>query len=74
MKQPKFNGATLEGWRERRHWTATEAARQCGISQAYWHQLVKGEANPTFEVLWRIAHTFAIMPLLAELERFTGGK
>lgn len=63
-------GEWVRELRQRRGWSMVHLARRAGISKAYLLKLEKGEANPTEEVIKRLAAALEVRAglLLGEVD------
>jgi transcriptional regulator with XRE-family HTH domain len=62
---PPQLGPIIQGQRKARHLTLEQLAARSGVSKSMLSQIERGEANPTFAVLWGL--TQALQLDLAEL-------
>ena len=67
-------GDALRQARDARGLSQEAAALACKVDRAYFGKIERGEKNPTFDTIWRLADGLGTRPseLLARTERIAG--
>lgn len=52
----------VTAYREEHQMTKTQFAKECGVSMGFLRRLERGEANPTLDMIERMANYMAVTP------------